>query len=267
MGVDLADMQLLSKYNNGIRFLLCVIDIFSKYAWVVPLKDKKGIIKVFEIILKQSNRKPNKIWVDKGSGFYNAYFKKWLRDNDIVMYSTHNEGKSVVAERFIRTLKSKIYKYMSSISKNVYIDKLDDEYNNTYHTAIKMKPADVKDNTYINADKEINNKDPKFKVGDHVGISKYKNIFAKGYMPNWSEEVFVIKKIKNTVPWTYAINDLNGEEITGTFYEKELQKTNQEEFRIGKVIRRKGDKLYVKWKGYNNSFNSWIDKASLIQRT
>ena len=257
-GVDLADMQLLSKYNKGIRFLLCVIDVFSKYAWVVPLKDKKGIsiVKAFQSILKQSNRKPNKICVDKGSEFYNAYFKKWLRDNDIVMYSKHNEEKSVVAERFIKTKKSKIYKYMTSISKNVYIDKLDDivdESNNTYHTTVKMKPADVKDNTYINADKEINNKDPKFKVGDHVRISKYKNIFAKGYMPNWSEEVFVIKKVKNTVPWTYVINDLNGEEITGTFYEKELQNTNQEEFRIKKVIRRK---LYVKWKGYNNSFNS-----------
>ena len=128
-GIDLADMQLLSKYNKGIRFLLCVIDIFSKYEWVVPLKDKKGIsiVKAFQIILKQSNRrvedssaqhvKPNKIWVDKGSEFYNAYFKKWLRGNDVVMYSTHNEGKSVVAERFIRTLKSKIYKYMTSISK------------------------------------------------------------------------------------------------------------------------------------------------------
>ena len=238
---DLADMQLLSKYNKGIRFLLCVIDIFSKYAWVVPLKDKKGIsiVKAFQSILKQSNRKPNKIWVDKGSEFYNAYFKKHLRDNNNVMYSTHNEGKSAVAERLIRTLKSNIYKYMTSISKNVYIDKLDDivdEYNDTYHTAIKMKPADVKDNTYINADKEINNKDPKFKVGDHVRISKYKSIFAKGYMPNWSEEVFLIKKVKNTVPWTYVINDLNGEEITGTFHEKELQKTNQEEFRIEEVI-------------------------------
>ena len=192
-GVDLPDMQLLSKYNKGIRFLLCVVDIFSKYAWVVPLKDKKGIsiVQAFQSILKQSNRKSNKIWVDKGSEFYNAYFKKWLRDNDIVMYSTRNEGKSVVAERFIRTLRSKIYKYVTSISKNVYIDKLDDivdEYNNTYHTTIKMKPIDVKDNTYINTSKEINNK------VDHVRISKYKNIFAKGYMPNWSEEVFVIKK-------------------------------------------------------------------------
>ena len=136
-GADLADMQLLSRDNKGIRFLLCVIDIFIKYAWVVPLKDKKGvsIVTAFESILKQSNRKPNKIWVDKGSEFYNTSFEKWLRDNDIVMYSTNNEGKSVVAERFIRTLKSKIYKYMTSISKNVYIDKLDDivnEYNNTY---------------------------------------------------------------------------------------------------------------------------------------
>ena len=226
-------MQLLSRYNKGIRFLLCVIDIFSKYAWVVPLKDKKGvsIVTAFQSILKQSNRKPNKIWVDKGSEFYNASFKKWFRDNDIAMCSTHNEGKSVVAESFIRTLKSKIYKHMISISKNVDIDKSDDivdEYNNTYHTTIKMKPINVKDNTYINTNKGINNKDPKLKVGDHVRISKFKNIFAKGYTANWSEEVFVIKKVKNAVPWTYVINDLNGEEITGTFYEKELQKTNQE---------------------------------------
>ena len=224
-GGDLADMQLLNKYNKGIRFLLCVIDIFRKYTWVVPLKDKKGvsIVTAFQSISKQSNRKPKKIWVDKGSEFYNASFKKWLQDNDIVMYSTNNEGKSAVAERFIRMLKSKIYKYMISISKNVYINKLDDivdEYNNTYHTTIKMKPTDAKDNTYINTDKETNDKDPKFKVGDRVRILKYKNIFGKGYTPNWSEEVFVIKKVKNTVPWTYVINDLNGEEIMGTFYEK-----------------------------------------------
>ena len=156
---------------------------------------------------------------------------------------------------------------MTSISKNVYIGKLDDivnEYNNAYHTTIKMKPTDVKNNTYIKNDKEVNDEDPKFKVGDHVRISKYKNIFAKGYTPNWSEEVFVIKKVKNIVPWTYAINDLDGEDITGTFYEKELQKTNLEEFSIEKVIKRKGDKIYVKWKRYDNSFNSWIDKKDLV---
>ena len=136
------------------------------------------------------------------------------------MYSTNNEGKFVIAERFITKLKNEIYKYMTSISKNIYIDKIDDivkEYNNKYQTSIKMKLVDVMDNTYINFKKEINDKNPTFKVGDYVRISKYKNIFAKGYMPNWSEELFVINKIKNTVPWTYVINDLNGEEIIGTF--------------------------------------------------
>ena len=183
------------------------------------------------------------------------------------MYSTHNEGKSVIAARFIRTINNKIYKYMTSISKNVYIDKLDDivkKYNNTYHTSFKMKRVDVKDNTYIDFKKEVNDKNPKFKVGDHVRISKYKNIFAKGYVPNWSEEIFIIKKIQNTGPWTYVINDLNGEEIIGTFYVNKLQKTDQKEFRIEKVLKKKGDKLYLIWKGYDNSFNIWIDKKDLV---
>ena len=149
-GVDLADMQLSSKFNKGFR--LCIIDIFSKYAWVIPLKDKKGIsiVNGFQKIINYSKGKPNKIWVDKGIEFYNNSFKKWLQDNDIVMFSTNNEGKSVIAERFIRTIENNIYKYMTAISKNMYIDKLDDivkEYNNTYHTSIKMKPVDVKDNT------------------------------------------------------------------------------------------------------------------------
>ena len=156
---------------------------------------------------------------------------------------------------------------MTSLSKNVYIDKLDnivDEHNITYHRTIKMKPVDVKDNKYIDFKKEVNDKDPKFKVGDHVRTSKYKNIFAKGYTPNWSEKGFVVKKVRNTVPWKYVINDLNGEETIGTFYGKEFQKTNQQEFRIEKVIKRKDDKLYVKWKGYDNSFKSRIDKKDLV---
>ena len=140
------------------------------------------------------------------------------------MYSIHNEGKSVAAQRFIRTVKTKIYKYMTSVSKNVYIDKLDDiltEYNNTYLRKIKMKPADVKEYTYADFKKEVNDKYPKLKVDDHVRISKYKSIFTKGYTPNWSEEVFVVSEIKNTVPCTYVINNLNGDEVIGTFYEKE----------------------------------------------
>ena len=226
--------------------MLCVIDIFSKYAWVVPLKDKKGVsvVNAFQKILNESDRKPNKIWLDKGSEFYNSSFKKWLKDNDIEMYLINNEGRSVVAERFIRTLKTKIYKYLTSVLKNVDIDKSDDivgEYNNTYHRTTKVKRVDVKDTTYMDCKKEVNDKDLESKVGDHVRISKYKNIFTKGYTPNWSEEIFVIKNVKNTVLWTNAINDLNGEEIIGTFYEKELQKTYQQEFRIQKVIKRKGD--------------------------
>ena len=160
---------------------------------------------------------------------------------------------------------------MTAISKNVYFDVLDDivnKYNNTVHRTIKMKPIDVEDNTYIDSrelhsKKYFNKNDPKFKVGDHVRISKYENIFAKGYTPNWSE-VFVVNKIKNAVPWTYVINDLIDEKITGSFYEKKLQKTNWQKFRIEKVLKRKGDKLYVKWKVYDNSFNSSINKKDLV---
>ena len=156
---------------------------------------------------------------------------------------------------------------MTAISKNVYFDVLDDifnKYNNTVQKTIKMKPIDVADDSYAEYNEYFNKKHPKFKVGDHVRILKYKTISAKGYTPNWSEEVFVVSKIKNIVPWTYVVNDLSGEKITGSFYEKELQKTSQEKFRIEKVLKRKGDKLYVKWKGYDNRFNSWIDKKDLV---
>ena len=260
-GADLADMQLISKYNKEIIYLLCVIDLFSKYAFNVRLKDKKGssFVDAFRSILNKSERKPNKIWVDQESEFYNNHFKKWLKDNDIVMYSTYNEGKSVVAERFIKTLKNKIYKDMTTISKNLYFDVLDDivkKYNNTYHSTIKMKPINVKDNNFTEYIEESNKKSPKFKIGYHVRISKYKNILAKGYTPNWSEEIFIVNSVKNTLPWTYKFNDLNGKEILGGFYEKELQKTNQKEFRIEKIIKRRGNKLYVKWKRYDNFFNS-----------
>ena len=210
--VDLADMRLLSKQNNS-------------------LKDKKGIsiINAFNNIIKQSNRKPNKIWVDQGGEFYNHVFKKWLSDNDIIMYSTFNEGKSVVAERFIRTLKNKLYKHMRATGKNVYFDVLDDvvnEYNNTKHNTIKMKPKDVKnDNSRVYIDEYNKKIYARFNLGDRVRISKFKNIFAKGYIPDWSKEIFIVNKINDTVPWTYSLKDLNGEEILGSFYDRELQKT------------------------------------------
>ena len=239
LGLDLADMQSLSRKNKDIKYLLRAIDLYSNYAFVVPLKDKKGIsiVNAFDKIIKQSNRKPNKIWVDQGSEFYDNNFKKWLSDNNIIMYSTYNEGKSVVTERFIKTLKNKLHKHMTASGKNVYCDVLDDivnEYNNTKHSTIKMKPKDVKNGTtksiavarnkrvYID---EHNEKDSRFKVGDRVRISKFKNIFAKGYTPNWSKEIFIVDKINDTVPYTYNIKDLNDEEIIGSFYDRELQKS------------------------------------------
>ena len=223
-------MQSLSRKTKGIKYLLCAIALYSKYAFIIPLKDKKGIsiANAFDKIIKQSKRKPNKIWVDQGSEFYNNNnFKKWLSDNNIIMYSTYNEAKSVVVERFIRTLKNKLYKHMTASGENVYYDILDDvvnKYNNTKHSTIKMKPIDVKDNKRVYID-EHNEKDSRFKVGDRVRISKFKNIFAKGYTPNWSREIFIVNKINDTVPYTYNIKDLNDEEIIGSFYDRELQKS------------------------------------------
>ena len=222
--------------------------------WVIPIKDKKRtrIVNAFKKIISEG-RKPNKIWVDQGSKFYNNSFKDFLKINNIEMYSTYNEGKSVLTERFIRTLLLEIFKHMKAISKNVYFDVLDDivnKYNNTVHRTIKMKPIDVTSDSYAEYNENFNKKDPKFKAGDHVRISKYKNIFAKGFTPNWSD-VFAVSKIRNTVPWNYVVSDLNSEEITGIF---------QEKIRIEKVLKRKDEKLYVKWKGHNNRFNLWIDK-------
>ena len=232
-------MQLINKSNKGFQYLLCFIDIYIKYAWVISLKDKKDttITNAFQKIVDESNRKPNKKWVDKGSEFYSRSVKQWLQDNDIELYSTHNEGKSVVAERFIRTSKNKIYKHMTSISKNVYIDKLDDavnKCNNTYHSTIKMKPVNVKSSKYIDINEESNKEDPQFKIDDLARISKCENIFAEGYTPNWSEEVFIIKKVKNTVLWTFDTSELNSEEIVGTFYEKNFKKQMKKSLELKK---------------------------------
>ena len=199
--------------------MLCAIDLFSKYAWVLPLKGKRGIsiVNAFQKIISKGH-KPNKIWVDQVHEFYNKLFKRFLKINKIEMYSTYNEGKSFVAEGFIRMLKNKIFKHMPAVSKNVYFDVLDDivnEYNKTVHRTIKMKPIEVTSDSYAEYHEDSNEKDPKFKVGDCGRISEYKNIFAKVYTQNWSEEVFPVSKIKDTVPWTYVISDLNGEPITG----------------------------------------------------
>ena len=271
-------MDKLLKWNKGYKYLLTIIDVFSKFAWAIQLKDKKGtsITNAFNNIVINDKRKPEYLWVDKGSEFYNNTFKEWLKKNDIKMYSTFNEGKAVVIERFNRTLKNKMYKQFTAKGNTQYLDmlpKLLKQYNDTKHSSIKMSPveASLKKNqgiVYFNlyGDMEPSSAKPKFKVGDRVRISKYKRkTFDKGYTENWSEEMFTIDEIQHTNPITYKLKDLNNEEIQGSFYEPELLKAKQDVFRIDKVIRRdyKKKQALVKWKGYNDDFNSWIPMKDL----
>ena len=232
---DLADMKAFEKDNDGYTFLLLVIDIFSKYGWIVPLKNKKGVnvAKALENIFQE--RKPGKLWTDKGAEFYNKDVNNTYR----------------------------------------YIDILPDlvkDYNNTVHTSIKMTPikASKKENELtvwrnLYPDRyKIHNLQPKFSVGDEVRITKKKKVFEKGYTTRWTEEIFTIKKIRDTNPITYKLEDLQGEEIKGSFYEPELQKTGQQIYRIEKIIKKEKGKSLVKWKGYSDKFNSWVDNKDLI---
>ena len=271
---DLVDMQPYSRWNRGYKYLLTVLDVFSKYAWVVPIKDKKGetITKAFKVIVgKRKPRKPVYLWTDKGTEFYNSTFKNYLKENGITLYSTQNVEKSSVIERFNRTLKSKMFKQFTIQNSTVFTDILPqivEEYNNTYHSTIKMTPkeASLKKNesiAYLNSyhDEPFPKfKKPSFKEGDKVRISKYRGIFDKSYKGNWSEELFVIYKTQPTIPITYRIKDLLGEDIKGSFYEQELQKADQEVYRIEKVLKKdyRNKRMFVKWKGYPDKFNRWI---------
>ena len=272
---DLVEMQTYSKWNKDIKYLLMVIDIFSKYGWIVPLKDKKtdSVSLAFDLIFKKSKRKPEKLWTDKGSEFISKHFKDFLKRHNITLYHTQNEEKSSVVERWNRTIKNKMWKMFSANNNTVYWDKLDklvDDYNNRKHSSIKMSPSEVskkenekqvltnlyEDEIFLKPEK------PKFSIGDKVRISKYKRrVFDKGYTPNWTEEVFVVDKVVLTKPVTYNVVDILGEKVEGSFYEKELQKAKQQTFRIEKVVKRdyKKKKALVKWKGYSDKFNSWVN--------
>ena len=254
-----------------------VLDVFSKYGWIVPLKDKKGetVAEALKIILKEG-RKPEYLWTDKGKEYYNKHVKEVLDKNKITLYSTENEEKSSVCERWNRTIKTKMWKQFTVQGNTQYLDmlpKLVKQYNNTKHNSIKMTPVEAskKKNegaVYFNlyGDIETLKQKPKFKAGDKVGISKYKrNVFDKGYTANWSEEVFTVDKIQYTNPITYKIRDLNDEQIQGGFYTEELLKAKQDVFRIDKIIRRdyKKKQALVKWKGYSDDFNSWIPMKDL----
>ena len=267
---DLADMQAFSKFNRGIIYLLAVIDVFSKYGWLVPLKDKTGksVAMALKTIFKE--RRPEKMWVDKGKEFYNKDVKELVE-----LYSTENEEKSSVVERWIRMMKERMWKYFTDNNTNRYVDVLPDlvkGYNNTRHSSIKMTPVEASREknelrvwrTLYPDHLERCDINPEFSVGDKVRISKKKKTFKKGYTTRWTEEIFTIVEVKPTSPVTYKIADLNGEEIKGSFYEPELQKTSQQLFRIEKVIKRGKKKSLVKWKGYSDDFNSWVDNKDLV---
>ena len=269
---DLADMGALSKENEGVNFLLLVIDTFSKYGWIVPLKNKKAqtIVKALKEIFKESGRRPDKLWTDKGTEFFN----KDVRDL-VYLYATENEEKSSIAERWIRTMKENMFKYFTDNNTNKYIDVLPDlveDYNNTVHSSTKFTPVEASKkenelkvwrNLYPDRYK-TSRLNPKFSVGDMVRITKKKKVLEKGYTARWTEEIFTIKKIRETNPITYELEDLQGEEIKGTFYEPELQKTEQQIYRIEKVIEKEKGRSFVKWKGYPDKFNSWVDNKDLI---
>ena len=274
---DLVEMGKLSKWNKGYRYLLMVLDVFSKYGWIVPLKDKKGesVAKTFKTIFKEG-RKPHYLWTDKGKEYYNKNMKELLDKNKINIYSTENEEKSSVCERWNRTMKNKMWKQFTVQNNTMYLDmlpKLVAEYNNTKHRSIGMTPVEAskkknEGDVYINLYGKMKRTltKPKFQVGDKVRISKYKRpIFDKGYAPNWTEEIFTVDAILYTNPITYKMKDELGEEITGSFYEPELQKAVQDVYRIEKVIRRdaRKGKALVKWSGYPEKFNSWVDLKDL----
>ena len=279
---DLVDMQYYSRTNKGYKYILMIIDVFSKYGWCVPLKNKTGaeMVRAFSEIWNRGQAPPKHLWTDKGKEFINKKFKTLLEEKNVNMYWTENEEKSSVVERWNRTIKSKMWKYFTKYRTGVYIDilpSLIEEYNNTYHRSIKSTPSDARKPSnykhvfqalYGDRNELYTNSlrpPPKFKEGEQVRISRLKKKFEKGYTANWTEEVFIIQKVQQTIPYTYKLKDTKNETVKGTFYEPELQLATQTTFRIEKVLRRRTTKdgkreIYVKWLGYSPAFNQWIPK-------
>ena len=281
---DLVDMQYYSRTNKGFKYLLMIIDVFSKYGWAIPLKNKTGgeIVRAFTELWDSGQKPPKFLWTDKGREFENKQFHTLLEEKKVHMYWTENEEKSSVVERWNRTIKSNMWKYFTKHRTGIYINILPDlieKYNNTYHTSIKSTPSDARrpsnyqhvvDTLYKDLRKNVINtkEDPKFHVDDEVRISKVKKKFEKGYTANWTEEVFKIVKVQPTLPYTYKLEDTLGEAVKGTFYEPELQLAKPDTYRIEKVLRRRTTaqgkrEVYVKWLGYNNKFNQWIPEGDI----
>lgn len=270
---DLVDLTKISSYNDGYKFLLTVIDCFSRYAWTRMLKNKKSstVSAALEDIFTEG-RVPDYLQTDQGMEFRNKQVQDLLKRYGIKYFTSYNDDiKAGLVERFNRTILSKIHRYFTKHNTRSYSEKIQDfvhSYNNTVHSAHGLRPSDVTSETQEKVwlklyNKPFTSKLPQFKIGDHVRVSKSRKTFDKGYLPRWSTELFVVKKVKNTVPVTYEIADLDDEVIAGVFYDQELIKAKPPEFyEIEKVLDKKSTKrggvqYLVKWKGYPNKFNSW----------
>ena len=279
---DLLDISSISKSNDGYKFILVCIDVLSKYAWAVPIRNKSGLSvrAAIKHIIESSNRKCINFQTDKGSEYLNSSVKEYLRKMKINHFTSENDDlKAMIAERFIRTLKDRIWRYFTYKRTKRFIDQLPnfiDSYNNTIHSTIKMTPSSVsKEDEFILLhqmhDTQINKRTPKYAVGDTVRISMTKVPFKKGYNAQWTEEIFKIISLEHTSPITYRLSDLQGDPIKGRFYTQEIQRIRiraDKIYRIERVIktRRKNNKTeqYVKWFGFPEKFNSWVQKKDVL---
>ena len=271
--MDLADLQPLARHNQGTKYILTVIDLFSKYAFVRPLKNKSGpvVLEAIKNIIEQSGREPDNIQSDQGTEFTQGELKRYLASRGINIYSTFSEMKASVVERFNRTLKSKMWRYFTHANTFKYLDVLQDlvaSYNESPHRSIGgIRPVDVKEENQLEVweahyAQPKRSKPPRFKfnIGDIVRISRSKGVFEKGYTTNWSEEYFKVSRRLMRAPPTYRLEDLNGEELLGVFYEREMQKIiPPDEHIVEKVLRKRGDSYLVKWRGWPSSFNTWVE--------
>ena len=276
---DLVDVEQLKRQNKGVNYLLTVVDVFSKYAWVVPIKQKTGlqVVSALTALFKTSKRTPQKLQTDDGKEFYNKHVTKVLKENGVRHFSTAGDTKASVVERFNRTFKQRLYRYMTTYNTPSYLSTLPSlvrGYNASFHRSIGMAPNDVDDNNArevwerLYGDKKKKKKKVAFKVGDRVRLNKKHRPFKKGYLPGWTEEVFVVTKVRLDGNVTvYRISEWDDTPIKGTFYEQDLQKvtvTDDDLFRIDSVVRRKKDRVLVRWKGWPTKYDSWISKKDLI---
>ena len=278
---DLVDLQSLSQWNRGYKYLLTCIDVLSKFAWVVPLKTKTGkeLVAAFKEIFRQG-RKPEKLQTDAGTEFKNRAFQTFLKEENVHSFVTYNETKAQVVERFNRTLKQLMWRMFTTTSSYHYLDKLDGlvngNYNQSIHRSIKMKPADVNESNEHAVWRTLYGKQSaptkyKFKVGDQVKISKHKRIFQKGYLPSWTEETFTIAQRIPRDPPGYRLKEADDDFIQGTFYEPELQKVLEKPdhlFRIEKILKYRGKgaskEALVHWKGWPKKYDNWIPYKQLV---